>query len=170
MAFVVATRNGTYEIRESRSTPKGPRSRTLATFRELDDAVIDKARARSDKSLSEQDVRKAAQRAGAPGARAVVDRAARELIAELGKGRRLDPALRHLLLDLLAGENGEEPARSSSETERAVAAWMASTPRERGNALVDLLLLTDALPHEGRAGKPLEFPRLNTNEKGNVRG
>jgi hypothetical protein len=166
MAFVVANRNGSYEIRESRSTPKGPRSKTLATFRELDDEVIEKARARSTKPISDEDLRMAAQRVGAPVARAPADRAARELIAELGKGRQLDRTLRHLLLDLLAGGNGEEAARPASDAERGVAEWMASTPRERGNALFDLLLLADALPHAGRVGKLLEFPPLHSNGNG----
>lgn len=170
MAFVVAKRNGTYEIRESRSTPKGPRSRTLATFRELDDEVIEKARARSTKPLDDEDVRVAAKRAGAPGARAPAERAARELIAELGRGRGLDPTLRRLLLDLLSGRNGEEEARKASDAERAIAEWMASTPRERGNALFDLLLLADALPHRGRVGKRLEFPPLHSNGNGHGRG
>lgn len=168
MAFVIAKRNGTYEIRESRNSPNGPRSKTLATFRELDDKVIAKARARSDKPLSDDELRAAAQRAGAPGARAPIDRAARELIAELGKGRHLDPTLRRLLLDLLASGNGKEAARPVTDSERAVAEWMASTPRERGAALFDLLLLADALPHRDRIGMPLEFPRLDSN--GNGRG
>ena len=46
---------------------------------------------------------------------------------------------------------------------------MASTPEERGKALVDLLLLADALPHGGRAGKPLEFPPLNVRPSVNDR-
>ena len=42
MAYVTARRDGAFEVRESRSTPAGPRSRTLATFRELDAATIEK--------------------------------------------------------------------------------------------------------------------------------
>jgi hypothetical protein len=170
MAFVVANRNGAYEVRESRSTSKGPRSRTLATFRELDDEVIEKARARAARPFSDEDLRAAARRAGAPGAPAPIDRAARELIAELGRGRRLDPTLRRLLVDLLAGGNGEEAARPTSDAERGVAEWMASTPRERGNALFDLLMLADALPHGARVGKPLEFPPLHSNGNGHGQG
>lgn len=43
-----------------------------------------------------------------------------------------------------------------------VAQWMTATPRERAKALVDLLLLADALPHGGRRGQSLRFPRLDT--------
>ena len=166
MAFVVANRNGTYEIRESRSTPKGPRSKTLATFRELSDEVIERARARAAKPLSSEALRDAARRAGAPSAWEPVDRAGRELIAELGKGRHLDPTLRHLLLDLLGGDGGDGVSLPAGDGARAVAEWMASTPRERGRALYDLLLLADALPHAGRRGKRLDFPRLDSREHG----
>jgi hypothetical protein len=154
MAFVVANKRGGFEIRESRNTPKGPRSRTLATFRELSDEVIEKARARSAKALSAEELREAAARAGAPGAWATVDRAARELIGELGKGRQLDPTLRRLLVDLLNGK------------ESPVSEWMAATLDERGKALVDLLLLADALPSNGRRDRHLDFPRLDSTTHG----
>ena len=57
MAFVVPTKRGEFEIRESRSTPKGPRSRTLATFKELNDEVIEKARAKAAKPPDAEDLR-----------------------------------------------------------------------------------------------------------------
>jgi hypothetical protein len=96
-------------------------------------------------------------------ARAPIEEAARRLIAELAMGRRLDPTLRRMLLDLL--QHGYREGRETSvreEAEHGVAEWMAATPRERGRALVDLLLLADALPSGGRAGKPLRFPRLES--------
>src|SRR5829696_7954090 len=98
MAYVVANKRGGFEIRESRSTRKGPRSRTLVTFRELSDEVIATARERSAETLSAEELRKAAARVGAPRSWAPVDRAARELIGELGKGQELDPMLRRLLV------------------------------------------------------------------------
>jgi|SRR6476619_4941154 len=163
MAFVVPTKPGRFEIRESANTPKGPRSRTLVSFRELDSAVIEKARAKASKSIDAQELQRAARKAGAPVARSTVDRAARELIAELAKGRAAEPALRHMLLDLLRHGYSEGPKQSpENEAEHAVAEWMAATPEERGGALVDLLLLADALPHGGRRNKPLSFPRLDS--------
>jgi hypothetical protein len=163
MAFVVPTKRGEFEVRESRSTPKGPRSRTLATFRELDDEVIERVRERAAKPPSAKDLRRAALRSGATVAPDPADRAARELIAELGRGNRPNPNLRHMLLGLLCGDggNGVPPA-----TAGGLAEWMASTPRERGKTLIDLLLLADALPHSGRRGKPLEFPRLDSTGHG----
>jgi len=96
-------------------------------------------------------------------ARRPVEQAARELIAELAKGRRLDPTLRQILSELLAkGYREDREPSPSSEAARAVAIWMAATPAERGKALFDLLLLADALPSSGRKGQPLRFPRLDS--------
>jgi hypothetical protein len=163
MAFVVPTKAGGFEVRESRATPKGPRSRTLASFRELNDETISKAQAKASKPLDAEELRHAARKVSAPVARAPIDRAGRELIAELGRGHRLDPSLRQIVLDLL--ENGSREGRQPSRRDEAaheVAEWMAATPAEKGRALVDLLLLADALPSGGRLGKPLRFPRLDS--------
>jgi hypothetical protein len=160
MAFVVSTKRGKFEIRESRSTPKGPRSRTLASFEELTNEVIEKASRKASKPLTAEELRGAARRVGAPVARPAVDQAARELIAQLGKGKEPEPRLRRLLTAKLEGETTDaiSPATPSS----AVAEWMAATAAERGKTLEDLLLLADAVPHGGRRGKPLSFPRLES--------
>lgn len=163
MAFVVPTRGSRYEIRESHSTPKGPRSRTLASFRELTDEVIAKTREAATKPPSAEELRRAARRAGAPVARPPIEQAAREMIAELARGRKLDPTLGQILIELLQKgyrESGD-PA-PASEAARSVAMWMSAAPEERGRALVDLLLLADALPSGGRKGKTLRFPRLDS--------
>jgi hypothetical protein len=166
MAFIVSTKPDRFEIRESASTPKGPRSRTLVSFRELDDSVVEKAQQKAVKVIDAAELRRAARRAGAPVARPTADRAARELIAELGKGRRPDPTLQHMLLDLLQHDRADGAAPApDSEAELGVAEWMAASLEERGKALVDLLLLADALPHDGRKGKPLRFPRLDSNQR-----
>jgi hypothetical protein len=166
MAFVVPTRKGSFEVRESHSSPRGPRSRTLASFRELTDEVIEKARARAADPPSAEELRRAARRAGAPVAREPIEQAAREMIAELAKGRRLDPTLRTILVEML--ERGYRESRDPSprnEAARAVSTWMAATAEERGRALFELLLLADALPSGGRKGKPLEFPRLDSTSR-----
>jgi hypothetical protein len=121
--------------------------------------VIEQAQAKAGKPTSAEQLLRAARRAGAPVAGKPIDRAARELIAELGKGRKLDPALRHLLTGLLnRGEAHDRPPLSDSGI--SVAAWVGATPQQRGNALVDLLLLADALPPK-RTKEPLRFPPLN---------
>src|SRR5262249_31577041 len=101
MAFIVPTRRGKFELRESRTTPKGPPSRTLAGFDELSGEVIAKAQARAAKPLDPDLLRAAARRVGAPVEPAPADRAARELIAELGRGGRPQPKLRRLLSSML---------------------------------------------------------------------
>ncbi len=162
MAYVVPTKRGRFEVRESRNTPKGPRSRTLVSFRELTGETIAKARAKAAKPPSAEELRRAARRVGAPVAGRPVDRAARELIAELGKGRKLDPTLRHILIDQLQENRKDRAELSANESGPSVAAWMAATPEERGKALVDLLLLTDSLPSGRRKKEPLCFPRLDS--------
>jgi hypothetical protein len=163
MAYVVPARKGAYEVRESESTPKGPRSRTLVSFRELTDEVVEKAREKAVNPPSREDLRHSARRAGAPVARAPIEQAARELIAELARGRRLDPTLQQILTELLQkGYREAADASPANEVAHSVAIWMAATPEERGRALADLLLLADALPSGGRRGKPLDFPRLDS--------
>jgi hypothetical protein len=178
MAYMTARQNGTWEIRESTSTPDGPRSRTLASFRTLSDEVIDHARARAEKPLSAEDIRAAARRAGAPVDLATADRAAGDLLRELADGREPHPILRALLIDALQEgpptRLGEKPqARDRQPTAadvlpfetphnaRASAAWLTRTPAERSATLDDLLLLGDKLPHGRRVGEPLRFPRLD---------
>ncbi|HEY6551481.1 MAG TPA: hypothetical protein VIY71_09820 [Solirubrobacterales bacterium] len=96
-------------------------------------------------------------------AREPVEQAARELIAELARGNRLDPTLRRILLEMLQrGYREDASASPAGEAARAVALWMAATPDKRGRALFDLLLLADALPSGGRRDKPLRFPRLDS--------
>jgi hypothetical protein len=162
MAFVVPVRGERFEIRESRSTPNGPRSQTLVSFRELTDEVIERAQKKAAKPSTAEELRRAAHRAGAPVPRPPIEQAARELIAELAKGQRLDSPLRQILLELLQRGYREDASPSpANEAARAIAMWVAATPRERGHALFDLLLLADALPSGGRRGKPLRFPRLD---------
>lgn len=106
-----------------------------------------------------------ARRVGAPIAAPPADRAARELIAELAKGRTIDSPLRHILLDLLRADApaGEVPP-PLDDAGRSAAQWIAATPAARGKALVDLLLFADALPPSGRKRKPLDFPRLESTD------
>ena len=160
MAFVVPTKHGTFEIRESQSTPKGPRARTLATFRELDEETSERAIGKATKPVSLEELKAAAKRVGAPIAPAPANRAARGLLTELGNGKSPEPRLKRLLLTMLSDPPGAAivPATPS----HGVAQWMTATPEERGKTLVDLLLLADALPHGARKGKPLSFPRLTS--------
>jgi hypothetical protein len=156
MAYVVARRGGTWEMRESHTTPAGPRSHTLASFRVLTPEVIERAGARASKPLRAEDLRGAARRAGAPIAPSSPNRAAGELLAELAHGRRPRPALRGLLLAALGVQRDGLSANA-----RAAGAWIGATPSQRGEALRDLLLLTDRLP-PGRSLTRPRFPRIHS--------
>jgi hypothetical protein len=137
----------------------------------LDDEVIERARERATKPPSAEELREAALRAGAPVAAAPVDRAAAETVRRLAAGERVDPMLRRLLLDALGrqerGETVEEPRTgSSSEPQvsaaaREASAWIGVDAERRGEALRELLDLTDALPLRLRAPAS-DFPRLRS--------
>jgi hypothetical protein len=156
MAYLVAHRSGGWEIRESHLTPAGPRARTLATFRTLTPAVLAHAQTRSSRPLDANDLRKAALRRGAPVAAGPTDHAAGELLAELAAGRRPRPVLARLLVDAL--HDGDT---ATSDSARAAAGWVAATPQQRGEALRDLLLLTDRLPPR-QAPARARFPRIQS--------
>jgi hypothetical protein len=155
MAYIVPHRASRWEIRESHATSEGPRSNTLASFGVLTSEVIERAQLRSSKPLDHEELRRAAARVGAPVAPEAPDRASRELLMELAAGRRPRPVLQRLLLDLLQNQNGS----SSSDSALAASAWIGATPRQRGDALRDLLLLADRLPARKRA-RQLRFPRI----------
>ncbi len=170
MAYVTANRRGGFEVRESVATPSGPRSRTLATFRELDDEVIARARERAQKPPSEEELREAALRAGAPIAATPVDRAAAEMVRLLGAGERVDPMLRRLLLDTLwrqeRGESFDVPETAPggiavSAAAREASQWIGVDAERRGEALREALDLTDALPLRLREPAS-DFPRLRS--------
>jgi hypothetical protein len=149
MTFITTGRNGSFEVRESSLTPAGPRSRTLATFRELDPATIDKVIARAEKAPAPEELIKAALRAGAPISAPPVDRAARTLLRSIARGEQPDPKLRHLLVTALSGDSSQ------------AAEWLGTSLAERGDALRDLLSVADALPLRPRPGK-IRFPRIDT--------
>jgi hypothetical protein len=158
MAYIVPRKDGRWEVRESRTTPNGPRSRTLATFATLTPEIVERAGEHAARPLRAEDLRRAAARAGAPVAPSPPDRAAGELLAELARGRRPRTALRELLRDAL---QDEDDGRAPSDNARAAGAWVAASAAERGEALRDLLLLSDRLPAR-RAASRSRFPRLQT--------
>jgi hypothetical protein len=149
MTFVTTGRDGAFEVRESRSTPDGPRSRTLATFRELDPATIEKVLARAENPPSRSELIQTALRAGATLSVRPVDEAARNLLRSMARGERPDPRLAHLLRGALSGE-----VTSAAE-------WIGTSSTERGEAARDLLLLVDAVPIRPRP-KKIGFPRIDS--------
>ncbi|UUY04488.1 hypothetical protein LRS13_02840 [Svornostia abyssi] len=155
MASIVRRPGRRWEIRESVSGLRGPRSRTLATFSVLSPEVLDHATARASRPLDSDELCARARRAGAPVQTGRADEAAGALLAALADGERLRPGLARLLADALPHAGEPTPTDAS----RAAAAWVGRSLSKRSAALVDLLLLTDALPVRPRAGRP-RMPRI----------
>lgn len=153
MASIQRGKGDVWEIRESVRTERGPRSRTLATFKGLGPEAIERARERAAKPFEPGELIAAALRAGAPIEPSPADAAAAALLAELAHGRCPKPPLARALAEQL-GESGE-----LSDSVRAAAQWAGRSAAERGEALRDLLLLADALPAVKRRRK-LDYPRL----------
>lgn len=154
MAYTVRKPGGRFEIRQARTTAAGPRSRTLATFRCLDDEVLARAVSRADPPIDPAALLRSARRLGIPVIVGVsaADQAARQLIAECAAGRAPSPGLAAMVADAV-----HAPA-DIPDSVLAVSPWIAATPIERGRALYDLLLLADRLPH-ARHDRP-RFPGL----------
>jgi len=156
MAYVVRRGDRGYELRESRSTPAGPRSRTLATFRVLSDEVVTRAVARADRPLDEARLRALAAAAGAPVGGSVVDAAARTVLDEAAAGRPPSPVLRARLVDALQHGRAYQPAATHAG---GPADWAQASLADRGEALKQLLDLAARLPR--RPAGPLAFPPLS---------
>src|SRR5215216_1979279 len=165
MAYVVATKPGRFEVRESASTASGPRSRTLASFRELTHEVVEKVQGRAEKPPTAGELTRLALKAGAPIRGSELDEAAKETLRLMAHGEHPDPMLRQLLLDALADEDrSDQPAGSQgkvTDAARAATQWIGVGMEERANALRELLELADALPVRLRPHET-SFPRLKS--------
>jgi len=159
MAYAVPRADERFELRESAWTPKGPRSKTLATFKQLTPEVISHAVTRSDGVTTRSELVAAAKRAGASMPRPPADESAVRLIGFLAQGESLSPAIERLLRDRLGHTDHQE--RPPTDSERAAAAWLGRSLAERGEALRELLLLADRLPSPMRSDR-LEFPPVGT--------
>lgn len=158
MAFV--RRSGDrFEIRESTLTPRGPRAKTLATFRILSDEVLDKAASRGTRPFDRETIRQRALALGAPTAPPAAFEAARQLAGQLARGNRPAPALAAHLAGALAGAT--EAARGLDSIDD-VAEWIGRPLDRRGRELWQLLELVDALPTEPKRRRRMKpvFPRL----------
>jgi hypothetical protein len=137
MAYVVARRNGRFEIRESLHTPKGPRARSLAGFETLTDEVLETAAGRATRSFDADAVMASARRAGAP-----VTAAAGVAASIQGSPERFVEASRRM-------------ARSMRRAP-------CSRQTDPGTSLIELLGFTDAVTRSqpARPFEPLTFPVL----------
>lgn len=157
MAYLTQRAPERWELRESVSTARGPRSRTLATFDRLTDDVIAHALSRASKPFDPDVIRAAARRAAVPVDLPPAERAARELTGLLAQGATITPAIAGVLRELL----GESAPIRPTDAAQAAAQWVGASASDRAAALHDLLLLADALPMPPRADE-LDFPRLQS--------
>jgi hypothetical protein len=153
MAYVVRRPGDRWEIRESTVTPAGPRARSLASFRILSADVLDRAASKACRPFDRDRVVASAHRAGVSIDDAMPDRLARQLLAELGRGRIPAPGLCRLLMRSIAdhwvGAGAAQELR-----------WLDASDEERGRALRELLDLGDRLPAQTRGS--LQFPPLKS--------
>jgi hypothetical protein len=133
MAYVVARPRGRFEIRESVRTPEGARSRSLASFTRLDDAVLAKAARRATRPFDAAAVRSSAARAGA------------------GVPRHLQPDMQRFVAS-------SERMAAALET----APPRPGVRRDPGDTLIDLLDFVAQIGAFGPrpAPQPLDFPPL----------
>jgi len=161
MAFLSRRPNGRIEIRETLRTPRGPRARTLASFRGvLSVDVLEQAEARASRPLDRARLQARARELGIVVADWRECRPARELLALLRRGERIDPALARRLRDLL-----EPSAARSGESREESAEWVGASELERGEALRGLLRLSDRVLQsrgELRAAPRRVYPRFRS--------
>jgi hypothetical protein len=160
MAYLYARKNGRIEIRESHSTPRGPRSRTLASFRApLTEEHLDRAESASARRFDRDAIRRRAHALGVPIARSSADSHARALIGRLRRGDRLDPVLASALREQLVGRESEAVPDDLGD----VVEWIGASDDERGSALRDVLRLYDTIARsrgEVREPQAVRFPRF----------
>ena len=136
MAYLVKRSGDRIEIRESRSTPKGPRSRQLARFSgALTPAVLARAAARATRPFDADELMRRARVMGIPTAARGPEIEARALLARLRRGDEIDPVLAGLLVRALS----EIPTAQVPEELADVSEWIGASPASRGAALRDLL-------------------------------
>ena len=161
MAYLYRRRNGRIEIREAHSTPRGPRSRTLASFRgALTGEHLDRAESASARAFDRDAICSRAVELGIPIVRSSADSHARALIAQLRGGARLDPVLVGVLREQLeGGESAPVPDDLADVIE-----WIGASDHERGRALRDVLRLYDSIARSRDAVREREaarFPRFD---------
>ncbi|MEM7410843.1 MAG: hypothetical protein AAF430_11460 [Myxococcota bacterium] len=152
MAYVYARKTGRVEIREARVTPRGPRSRTLVSFQgPLTEAHLERADAASAQGIDRAALRQRALELGVPVAPDVVEAPARDLLAGLRRGARLDSHTATLLREALAPHASEALPDALSD----VAEWVGASDAERGRALREVLRLYDTIV---RSREPVPTP------------
>lgn len=153
------------EIRESVMTPRGPRSRVLASFSgPLTPDALARAERRAIRPFDPWALRRRARAAGIEVVALFREPEARALLARLHRSDPIDPRFVTLLRDALE----RAPSAPLPEDVAEVADWIGASDRERGVALHDLLDLADRIaqstPERPRPPQPT-FPRFSSDER-----
>lgn len=136
MAYFVRRAPGRIEIRESLSTPRGPRSRTLVRFAEpLTPDVLAEAAARARRPFDAEALVRRARARGIEVAYRSREPEGRALLARLRRPDPIDPVIAGLLRRALRDARAAEPPEALAE----VAEWVGASAAERGAALRELL-------------------------------
>jgi hypothetical protein len=161
MAYLYVRKSGRVEIREAHGTPRGPRSRTLASFRgPLTAALLDRAESAAAAGFDRAALCARADALGVPVERPSVGSDARALLARLRSGARLAPVLVSLLREQL---DARESAPVPDDLLDAIE-WIGASDHERGRALRDVLRLYDTITRSREAVREPEarrFPRFD---------
>lgn len=162
MAYLVRHAGDRIEIRESRSTAKGPRSRQLARFvGALTPAVLARAAARATRPFDAEALVRRARVMGIQVASRGPEREARALLARLHRADPIDPVMAGLLVRALEGTSKVQLPEQLAE----VAEWIGAPLAARGAALRDLLdafgrIASSRAPVRDRPRKP--YPRFSS--------
>ena len=160
MAYLYVRKSGRVEIREAHSTPRGPRSRTLASFKgALTEEHLDRAESASARPFDREAIRIRANELGVPLRRSSADAPAHALIARLRSGARLDP----VLVTVLSEQLDACVAAPVSDELADVVEWIGASDHERGCALRDVLRLYDTIARSREAVRTSDracFPRF----------
>jgi hypothetical protein len=162
MAYLVCRSPTRFEIRESRTTPRGARSRVLTSFPEaLTRDALNRAAARATRPFDAAALVRRARALGIPVRERSREPEARALLSRLRRGDPLDPVLAASLRRALARVPEEPIPESLAE----VSEWVGASAAERGAALRELLDLygriADARPPR-RTRAHARFPRFSS--------
>lgn len=162
MAYLVRRSPDRIEIRESHATPRGPRSRVLASFSgRLTPSVLALAAARASRPFDADALLRRARASGIEVAQRSHEPEARALLARLRRRDPIDPLMAGLLKRALASVAGGEPPEALAE----VAEWVGASAAERGVALRNLLdtygLIAASRPARRAPPRP-RFPRFDS--------
>jgi hypothetical protein len=162
MAYLVRRSPKRVEIRESRATPRGARSRVLTSFSDtLTRDVLERAAARAARPFDAQLLVRRARALGIPVQERSREPEARALLARLRRGDPLDPVLAASLRRALA----RLPEAPIPESLAEVSEWVGASAAERGAALRELLDLYGRIARSRpprRRPESAPFPRFSS--------